>query len=121
MVSEHTLDVEVHYSDGWFRIPGSYQDFVIDEASEAQHGEAPRKQVFYDAAVATSDVATNYANVDVVFFAMPLGQIVFEHGGPHEFNVDHNGYLPTQRRPAGVHGRCHTDAHRGRFATAVAP
>lgn len=99
MVSEHTLDVEVRYSDGWFRIPGSYQDFVIDEAGEAQRGEAPLKQVFYDAAVAASDDATDYTDVDVVYFAVPLGQIVFEHGGPHEFNFDHNGYLPTAEGP----------------------
>ena len=95
MVSEHKLDIDIQPSPSWFRIPGTYKDFTLTFEEEAQRGEAPKKQVFYDAAVAASDAQTDFSNVDVVFFAIPRGKSVFFHGGPHEFNFDWNGYLDT--------------------------
>ena len=95
MASEHKLKMNITFSDSWFRIPGSYKDFVIDQAGEAQRGEAPLKQVFYDAAVAASDDIINYSDVDLVLYAIPTDKTVFEWGGPHEFNFDWNGYLDT--------------------------
>ena len=95
MASEHKLKMNITFSESWFRIPGSYRDFVIDQAGEAQRGEAPLKQVFYDAAVEASDEATDYSDADIVFYAVPTDKTVFEMGGPHEFNFDWNGYLDT--------------------------
>lgn len=96
MASEHKLKINLTFSDSWFRIPGSYKDFLIDEAGQAQRGEAPLKQVFYDAAVEASDPETDYSNTDLVFFSVPTDKTVFEDGGPHEFNFDWNGFLDTK-------------------------
>jgi M6 family metalloprotease-like protein len=94
MASEHTLDMQLHLSDRWYRIPGSYADFALLPEDEAQSGEAPKKQVFYDAAVGASDANVDYSGIDIVFFAIPTGQSVFAHG-PHEFNWTYNGWLKT--------------------------
>jgi M6 family metalloprotease-like protein len=98
MASEHKLDMNVTASDQWFRIPGSYKEFTMTQLDEAQSGYAPKKQAFYDAAVAASDSATDYSNTDIVFFAIPTDQSVFLHGGPHEFNWIYNGYLKTAEK-----------------------
>jgi len=94
MVSENTLDINPTFSKKWFRISGSYKDFVTKTADEAQTGPAPKKQKFYDAAAAASDAETNYSDVDVVIFAIPTGKKVFAEG-PHEFSFIYNGYLKT--------------------------
>jgi len=94
MASENTLDVVIHPSEEWFTIPESYRGFVTEPEEEAQRGEAPKKQVFYDAAVAASDDAYDYADMDVVFFGIPTGPKVFANG-LHEFNFDYNGFLST--------------------------
>lgn len=94
MVSENKLDMRMTYSDKWFRIPGSYKDFATNSDEEAQRGEAPKKQIFYDAAVAASDAETDYSGIEIVFYAVPRGKSVFANG-PHEFNFDYNGYLKT--------------------------
>jgi M6 family metalloprotease-like protein len=96
MASEHKLRINLKFSKTWFRIPGSYQKFIINEAGEAQRGEAPLKQAFYDAAVAASDAKFDYSNVDIVLFSIPTDKTVFESGGPHEFNFDNNGFLKTE-------------------------
>jgi M6 family metalloprotease-like protein len=94
MVSENTLDINPTFSKKWFRISGSYKDFITKAADEAQTGPAPKKQKFYDAAVAASDAETNYSGIDVVIFAIPKGKKVFAEG-LHEFNFIYNGYLKT--------------------------
>ena len=98
MASENKLDMKVQTSDKWFRIDGSYEDFTLTFEEEAQRGEAPKKQVFYDAAVAASDPEFDFTDIEIVFFAFPRGKSVFFHGGPHEFNFDWNGYLRTEER-----------------------
>ena len=98
MASENKLDMKVQTSDKWFRIDGSYEDFTLTFEEEAQRGEAPKKQVFYDAAVAASDPEFDFTDIEIVFFAFPRGKSVFFHGGPHEFNFDWNGYLKTEER-----------------------
>lgn len=98
MASENKLDMKVQTSDKWFRIDGSYQDFTLTFEEEAQRGEAPKKQVFYDAAVAASDPEFDFTDIEIVFFAFPRGESLFFHGGPHEFNFDWNGYLKTEER-----------------------
>ena len=98
MASENKLDMKVQTSDKWFRIDGSYEDFTLTFEEEAQRGEAPKKQVFYDAAVAASDPEFDFTDIEIVFFAFPKGKSVFFHGGPHEFNFDWNGYLKTEER-----------------------
>ena len=94
MASENTLDVVIHPSSEWFTIPESYRGFVTEPEDEAQRGEAPKKQVFYDAAVAASDASFDYSDMDVVFFGIPTGPQVFANG-LHEFNIDYNGFLRT--------------------------
>jgi M6 family metalloprotease-like protein len=94
MVSENTLDINPNFSKKWFRINGSYKDFVTKSEDEAQTGPAPKKQKFYDAAVAASDAETNFSGIDVVIFAIPKGKKVFAEG-LHEFNFIYNGYLKT--------------------------
>jgi M6 family metalloprotease-like protein len=98
MASENKLEMKVQTSDKWFRIDGSYEDFTLTFEEEAQRGEAPKKQVFYDAAVAASDPEFDFTDIEIVFFAFPRGKSVFFHGGPHEFNFDWNGYLKTEER-----------------------
>ena len=98
MASENKLEMKVQTSDMWFRIDGSYEDFTLTFEEEAQRGEAPKKQVFYDAAVAASDPEFDFTDIEIVFFAFPRGKSVFFHGGPHEFNFDWNGYLKTEER-----------------------
>jgi M6 family metalloprotease-like protein len=98
MVSENKLKMNIHKSDKWFRIAGSYQQLTLNFDEEAQRGEAPRKQVFYDAAVKAADPETDFSDIDIVFFAIPRAKSVFSHGGPHEFNFDWNGYLKTEER-----------------------
>lgn len=95
MVSEHKLDLRITSSNQWFRIPGTYKDFTLTEQEEAQRGEAPKKQVFYDAAVATSDSMVDFTGIDLVLFAIPTNPSIFFEGGPHEFNYDFNGQLNT--------------------------
>jgi M6 family metalloprotease-like protein len=96
MASEHKLDMRLHISDQWFRIPGSYKDFTtLTPEEEAQRGEAPKKQVFYDAAIAASDPSTDFSDTQIVYFAVPTSKSVFSQG-PHEFSFDYNGYLNTQ-------------------------
>jgi M6 family metalloprotease-like protein len=94
MVSENSLELNLTFSNKWFRINGSYKDFVTLSEDEAQTGPAPKKQKFYDAAVAASDSQTNYAGIDMVIFAIPKGKKVFAEG-LHEFNWLYNGYLKT--------------------------
>ena len=96
MASEHKLKMSVTLSDNWHRITGSYEDFTLSFEEEAQRGEAPKKQVFYDAAISASDSSTDYSDTDIVFFAIPRSKSVFFGGGPHEFNFDYNGYLKTE-------------------------
>jgi M6 family metalloprotease-like protein len=95
MVSEHKLKMNIDSSENWFRIPGSYEDFTLTQQEEAQRGAAPKKQVFYDAVVAASDANTDYSKTQIVFVAIPRSKSVFFHGGPHEFNFDHNGFMKT--------------------------
>lgn len=94
MASERKLKMNLTYSDSWFRIPASYKSFTTTPVEEAQRGEAPKKQVFYDAAIAASDAGTDFSKSNVVFFAVPTAKSVFSQG-PHEFNFDWNGYLKT--------------------------
>ena len=94
MVSENKLKMNVTSSSSWFRIPASYKSFTTTPEEEAQRGEAPKKQVFYDAAIAASDAGTDFSKTDIVFFAVPRAKSVFSQG-PHEFNFDWNGYLKT--------------------------
>ena len=96
MASEHKLKMNVSLSPSWFQMAGSYENFKMTQEEEAQSGYAPKKQLFYDAAVAASDAETDFSTVDIVFFAIPRSKSVFLHGGPHEFNWIHNGYLDTQ-------------------------
>lgn len=96
MASENKLKMNVQLSAEWFRIEGSYKEFTMTQEQEAQSGYAPKKQFFYDGAVAASDPETDYSDVDIVFFAIPRAKSVFFHGGPHEFNWIHNGHLDTQ-------------------------
>ena len=98
MASEQQLDMRIHQSAKWFRIPGSYKQHTLTFEEEAQRGEAPKKQVFYDAAVAASDPETDFTDIEIVFFAIPRAKSVFFHGGPHEFNFDNNGFLNTKER-----------------------
>ena len=94
MVSENTLEINTISSKKWFRINGSYKEFITKHEDEAQSGPAPKKQKFYDAAVAASDVETDFAGIEVVIFAIPTSKPVFAEG-PHEFNFLYNGYLKT--------------------------
>ena len=94
MASENTLDVVIHPSEDWFTIERSYLDFTTEPDDEAQRGEAPKKQVFYDAAIAASDEGFDYGDLDIVFFGIPTGPSVFAQG-LHEFNFDYNGFLST--------------------------
>jgi M6 family metalloprotease-like protein len=96
MVSENKLEMKIHSSKRWFRVKGNSKELSLTFEQEAQRGEAPRKQVFYDSAVAASDAEFDYSNIEIVFFAIPREKSVFFHGGPHEFNFDHNGHLRTQ-------------------------
>lgn len=98
MASENKLAMNTRISKSWFRIPGSYKDFTLTADQEAQYGAAPRKQSFYDAAVAASDSETDFSNVDIVFFGIPRSKSVFLHGGPHEFNWNNNGFLNTAEK-----------------------
>lgn len=96
MASEHKLKINLRFSKKWSRIPGSYEKFVIDESGEAQRGEAPLKQVFYDAAVKASDSQFDFTDSDIVLISVPTDKTIFKSGGPHEFNFDYNGFLKTQ-------------------------
>jgi M6 family metalloprotease-like protein len=95
MASEQKLIMNTQLSSNWFRIPGSYKDFTITQEEEAQYGQAPRKQKFYDAAISASDASVDYSDIDIVFFGIPRAKSVFFHGGPHEFNWNYNAYLKT--------------------------
>jgi M6 family metalloprotease-like protein len=98
MASENKLEMRLHPSTGWFRIAGSHKDFATESAEdEAQRGEAPKKQVFYDAAVAAADPGTDFSDIEIVIFAVPTAKPVFAEG-PHEFNFDYNGWLKTAER-----------------------
>lgn len=98
MASENKLKFNMRLTEKWFRVPGSYTDYVTrTQQDEAQRGEAPKKQVFYDAAIASVDPFIDFSDIEVVFFVVPTAKSVF-FGGPHEFNFDWNGYLNTQER-----------------------
>ncbi len=94
MVSENTLNINLEFSEKWFRVKGSYKDYLITAQDEPQYGPAPKKQKFYDAAVEASDAEINYSGVDIVFYAVPTEKTLFENG-PHEFNFAYNAYLKT--------------------------
>jgi M6 family metalloprotease-like protein len=98
MASEHKLKMNIHSTNKWHRVAGSYRDFETrSQEDEAQRGEAPKKQVFYDAVVAAVDSEIDFTDIEIVLFAIPTAQSVF-FGGPHEFNFDWNGYLKTAER-----------------------
>jgi M6 family metalloprotease-like protein len=67
---------------------------MLASGDEAQQGEAPKKQAFFDAAVRASDAETDYSNVDIVLFAVPRAKSIFKNG-PHIFNFIWNAYLKT--------------------------
>ena len=95
MASEHKLKMNMLKTPHWIRVSGSYLDYVTrSQEEEAQRGEAPRKQVFYDAAIAAIDPYFDFSNIEIVLFAVPRAKSVFV-GGPHEFNFDWNGVLRT--------------------------
>lgn len=99
MASENKLRMKIHAMDKWHRLEGSYLDFATrDPSEEAQRGEAPKKQVFYDAVVEAVDSEIDFTDIEIVLFAVPTAESVFV-GGPHEFNFDWNGYLDTEERP----------------------
>lgn len=97
MVSEHKLKMNMIISDKWFTIPESYEGFKTTSQDEAQNGDAPLKQKFYDAAAAASDAAIDYSDIDIVFFAIPTAKSVFSNG-PHEFNFNWNGYFKSAEK-----------------------
>ena len=98
MASEHKLKMQTSTTEDWQRLPGSFEEYVTEsQQEEAQRGEAPKKQKFYDAAVAASDPDFDFTDVEIVFFVVPTAESVFV-GGPHEFNFDWNGYLKTSER-----------------------
>ena len=95
MASENKLKMKMHISEDWYRVAGSYLDIVTrTPEEEAQRGEAPKKQVFYDAAIAAVDPYIDFTDIEIVFFVVPTAKSVF-NGGPHEFNFDWNGVLRT--------------------------
>ena len=94
MVSENTLDINASFSKKWFRIPGSYKNFITNHDDEAQRGTGEVKQKFYDAAIAASDSETNFAGIEIVIFAIPTANPTIAEG-LHEFNIDYNAYLKT--------------------------
>ena len=95
MASENKLKMNVNLSDDWFRAKGSYKEVATDWAGEAQRGSGFEKQKFYDVVVDASDPYVDFSDVDIVFFAVPRAETVFEGGGPHEFNFDYNAWLKT--------------------------
>ncbi|MEK9536504.1 MAG: hypothetical protein VWZ99_05100, partial [Aquiluna sp.] len=98
MASENKLKMKMHIQDKWHRIDGSYLDYVTrSPEEEAQRGEAPKKQVFYDAAVAAVDADIDFTDIEIVLIGIPTAESVFV-GGPHEFNFDWNGYFNTAER-----------------------
>lgn len=98
MASEGKLEVRVHMSEGWFRIPGSFSDYAMTVEEEGQRfDERPKKQILYDAIVAASDADTDYTDIQVVIPAWPRGKTISEQG-PHEFNFDWNAAMYTQER-----------------------
>jgi M6 family metalloprotease-like protein len=98
MASENKLKMNMHIQDKWHRISGSYLDYVTrTPEEEAQRGEAPKKQVFYDAAVAAVDADVDFTDIEIVLIGIPTAESVFV-GGPHEFNFDWNGYFNTAER-----------------------
>jgi M6 family metalloprotease-like protein len=94
MVSENKLDIKITYSEKWFRMSGSYKDVSTRFSEELQLGDAPKKRLFFDSAVAASDSETDFSTTDVVLFAIPRGKSVFQ-GGLHVFNFIHNTHLRT--------------------------
>lgn len=98
MASEHKLKMNMHITERWHRVAGSYLDYVTrSPEDEAQRGEAPKKQFFYDAAVAAVDPFIDFTDIEIVLFVVPTAKSVF-FAGPHEFNFDWNGYLKTKER-----------------------
>lgn len=94
MASENTLEINTTFSQKWFRIPGSYKNYITTHDDEAQRGAGAVKQKFYDAAIAASDAETNFAGIEIVIFAIPTGKPTIAEG-LHEFNFDYNAYLKT--------------------------
>ena len=98
MVSEHNLQWNIHVSEGWFRIPGSYADFYMNPDDEGQHHQfAPKKQKLYDAITDTSDPSTDYTNVDLVIPAWPTAKTVSDEGS-HDFNFRWNAAMYTDEK-----------------------
>ena len=98
MASENKLKMKMHIEDKWHRVSGSYLDYAtVSPEEEAQRGEAPKKQVFYDAVVATVDDEIDFTDIEIVLIAIPTAKSVFV-GGPHEFNFDWNGNFRTAER-----------------------
>lgn len=98
MASENKLKMKMHIEDKWHRVSGSYLDYAaVSPEEEAQRGEAPKKQVFYDAVVAAVDDEIDFTDIEIVLIAIPTAKSVFV-GGPHEFNFDWNGNFRTAER-----------------------
>ena len=98
MASENKLKMKMHIEDKWHRISGSYLDYAtVSAEEEAQRGEAPKKQAFYDGLVAAVDDEIDFTNIDIVLVAIPTEKSVFVNG-PHEFNFDWNGSLKTSEK-----------------------
>ena len=98
MASENKLKMKMHIEDKWHRVSGSYLDFAtVSPEEEAQRGDAPKKQVFYDAVVAAVDDEIDFTDIEIVLMAIPTAKSVFV-GGPHEFNFDWNGSFKTAER-----------------------
>ena len=98
MASENKLKMKMHIEDKWHRVSGSYLDYAtVSPEEEAQRGEAPMKQVFYDAVVAAVDDEIDFTDIEIVLIAIPTAKSVFV-GGPHEFNFDWNGNFRTAER-----------------------
>ncbi|MBL6592705.1 MAG: hypothetical protein ISP16_01330 [Candidatus Aquiluna sp.] len=98
MASENKLKMKMHIEDKWHRVSGSYLDYAtVSPEEEAQRGEAPKKQVFYDAVVAAVDDEIDFTDIEIVLIAIPTAKSVFV-GGPHEFNFDWNGNFKTAER-----------------------
>lgn len=98
MASEGKLEVEVRITDGFLRIPGSYEDFYMTKEEEGQRYEfRPKKQNLYDAVSEVSDELIDYTDVSVVFPGWPRGKTISGYGA-HEFNFDWNAAFYTDER-----------------------
>jgi len=96
MVSEGKLNVEVHQEKKWFTVADSYKPYITsNDFSGGDWRSTPTLQPKLDDFVSATDAGVDYSGIDMIIYAIPRAEEVFETG-PHDFGTNPGTVANTQ-------------------------